>query len=84
MNAKEIEERRLAFLPKKRSKYKCPKCTHREFLSGEIRASGGALSSMFDLETERFTAISCKKCGYTEFYRTDSSVAQNVLDYLVS
>lgn len=62
----------------------CPKCDHDTFETAEIRASGGALSSMFDIENEQFTTVSCTRCQYTELYRTDSGSIQQVLDFITT
>lgn len=64
-------------------RYTCPKCKSTEFDSGEIRASGGALSAIFELQNRRFSYISCKRCKYTEFYRAELSQLQQVLDLFI-
>jgi|TARA_B100002052_G_scaffold218473_1_gene200455 predicted nucleic-acid-binding Zn-ribbon protein len=63
------------------SNYTCPKCGSTSYETGEIRASGGAMSSIFDIENKRFTSISCTKCGYTEFYKQTVSRTTQVLDF---
>ena len=63
--------------------YICPKCGHTSFKRGEMRATGGFLSKLFDIQTKRFITISCKNCGYTEFYATDSSTLGNIFDFLI-
>ena len=35
---------------------------------------------MFDVEGLRFTTVSCTRCGYTEFYKGDSSVLGALFD----
>ena len=35
-------------------RYMCPKCKGAEFDAGEIRASGGALSAIFELQIDLF------------------------------
>jgi uncharacterized protein len=49
--------------------FSCMKCQSALFKSGELRGSGGALSSIFDVSTEKFFYVSCANCGFTEFYR---------------
>ncbi|MBS3769260.1 MAG: zinc ribbon domain-containing protein [Bacteroidales bacterium] len=64
------------------TKYKCPKCGHREYDSGEIRASGGFWAKVFNVENRKFISISCTKCGYTEFYnKRKARTAENILDF---
>lgn len=64
--------------------YQCAKCSSTDFRRDEIRTEGGMLSAMFDVSTNRFTAVSCTRCGYTELYRTDVSGAGKLFDFLVS
>ena len=62
-------------------KFQCAKCQHPEFDTGEIRASGGILSSVLEVESEKFAFVSCKRCGYTEFYRGDRNFLRNIFDF---
>lgn len=62
--------------------YLCPKCGGTEFESSEMRATGGFLTKIFDIQTKRFTTISCARCRYTELYKTDSSTLGNIFDFL--
>ena len=60
----------------------CRKCQSTERKTGEFRASGGLLSSFFDFATERFTYVSCAKCGYTEFYNSSLGTGAKIIDFL--
>ena len=60
----------------------CPKCSSMERKTGEFRASGGLLSAFFDFATERFTYVSCGKCGYTEFYNSRLGTGSRIVDFL--
>lgn len=62
----------------------CIKCNGTEYSRKEMRAEGGLLSAAFDVATNRFTAVSCENCGYTELYRTNAGAGSKVLDFLVS
>lgn len=62
----------------------CPKCDNDTFETAELRASGGALSSMFDIENQQFTTVTCTRCKYTELYATDADSIQQVLDFLAT
>jgi uncharacterized protein len=46
-----------------------------------MRATGGVFSKMFDIQTEKFTSVTCERCTYTEFYRTKTSTISNVFDF---
>lgn len=63
--------------------YRCPKCGCPEYISDTVQTTGGNFSKLFDVQNKKFVAISCSNCGYTEFYRSDSSTALNVLDFLI-
>jgi len=63
--------------------YSCTKCSHGEFETSEIRASGGFLSSLFDVQNRIYTAVSCKNCHFTEFYKGDQSHVSSVTDFLI-
>ena len=62
----------------------CPKCGSRSYETGQIRVSGGFWSSFFDVGNQRYNAVSCTVCGYTEFYKRTVSGIQKVFDFLVS
>lgn len=64
--------------------YTCSKCGSADYSRNEIRTEGGLLSAAFDISTNRFTAVSCDRCGFTELYRTDASGGSKLFDFLVS
>ena len=66
------------------SEFACAKCGSNEYSRNEMRAEGGFLSAAFDVSTNRFIAVSCKRCGFTELYRKDIAGASRVFDFLVS
>ena len=63
--------------------YVCPKCGCRSFESDIIQTAGGNFAKVFDIQNKRFTAISCCQCGYTEFYKEQSSAGWNIIDFLM-
>ncbi|GAB3381844.1 zinc ribbon domain-containing protein [Lysobacter fragariae] len=79
----EYHKRRLASVGQivKSKPYKCVKCGGLTKETGELRASGGALSSIFDISTNRFKYVTCSSCGYTEFYRADMSGIAQVAEW---
>ena len=60
----------------------CRKCSSTERKTGEFRASGGLISAFFDFATERFTFVSCRGCGYTEFYNKKLGTGGRIIDFL--
>mgnify|MGYP001814825963 FL=1 len=64
--------------------WQCAKCRHQEYESDQFRATGGMFAKIFDVQNKRFTTVSCKRCSYTEIYRTDSSSLGNVFDFFTN
>ena len=58
----------------------CMKCSHRAYDLGEIRVSGGFWSRIFDMQNKKYTAVTCERCHFTEFYKGSSSTLGNVFD----
>lgn len=63
--------------------FSCAKCHNDQYDTEEIRTAG-KYSRFFDLQNKKFTAVSCRRCGYTEIFRGDSSKLGNFLDILAS
>ena len=64
--------------------YTCPKCKNTQCEVGEFRATGGFLAKIFDIQSKRFTTVTCTQCSYTEIYRTKSSMLGNVFDFFTN
>ena len=64
----------------KNSNYQCPKCGNLNYETGEMRATGGTLSKIFDVQNKKFTSVTCSNCTYTEFYKTKTSALSNIFD----
>lgn len=64
--------------------YLCPKCGNRECDVDQMRATGGALAKIFDVQNKKFTTVSCRRCGYTELYKGKTSTIGNVFDFFTS
>jgi hypothetical protein len=65
--------------------YTCPKCGTRKADIDEIRTTGAGFTRYFNIQNRKFTAVSCSRCGYTEFYRgPKSGSGSNVLDFLTN
>lgn len=59
----------------------CTKCQNTTYEISEFRATGGFLTKVFDIQSKRFTTVTCTRCKYTEIYKTDSSMLGNVFDF---
>jgi len=62
--------------------YKCHRCGCGTFSKGEARVATSFLGRLFNVESGRFVTASCNRCGYTEFYKRDSSTIGSILDFL--
>ena len=60
--------------------FTCAKCGNSQYEVGEFRAAGGFWSKVFDVQSKRFSTVTCTQCQYTEIYRTSSSMLGNVFD----
>ncbi|MDG5778565.1 zinc ribbon domain-containing protein [Haloarculaceae archaeon H-GB1-1] len=47
----------------------CPKCGHTDAEVDDVATTGDGVSRLFDVQNRRFKAVSCTRCGYTEFYK---------------
>jgi predicted nucleic-acid-binding Zn-ribbon protein len=65
-------------------RYACPKCRHTEYEISEFRATGGFWTKIFDVQTKRFTTVTCAQCRYTELFKADSSKLGNVFDFFTN
>jgi len=61
--------------------YKCPKCRNTQCDIDEFRATGGFLTKVFDVQTKKFTTVTCSRCKYTEIFKADSSMLGNIFDF---
>jgi predicted nucleic-acid-binding Zn-ribbon protein len=64
--------------------YKCPKCNHSQYELGEFRASGGFWTKIFDIQSRRYSTVTCAQCRYTEIFQADSSMLGNVFDFFTN
>jgi predicted nucleic-acid-binding Zn-ribbon protein len=60
--------------------YRCPKCSNGACETGEMRAAGGFWSKIFNVQTRRFSTVTCTHCRYTEIYQADTSMLGNIFD----
>jgi predicted nucleic-acid-binding Zn-ribbon protein len=65
-------------------KYTCPKYKNTQCEVDEFRATGGFLTKIFDIQSKRFTTVTCTRRSYTEIYKTKSSMLGNVFDFFTN
>ena len=56
----------------------CAKCSDNEYETSEFRAAGGFLSKVFDVQSRKFTTVTCTRCKYTEIYKADSGALGSI------
>ena len=61
-------------------KYTCPKCGSKTCITGEISTTGNFLTRVLNIQSKRFTSVTCSECKYTEFYHLSSKRLSDVLD----
>lgn len=49
-------------------RYTCPKCGGKKYGVKGVVIQHSQLSQIFSLPGSRYTAVTCEKCKYTEFY----------------
>ncbi len=64
--------------------YKCPKCSNTQYEVGEFRAAGGFFTKIFDIQSKRFSTVTCTQCKYTEIYKAESSSLGNIFDFFTN
>ncbi|MBA3988791.1 zinc ribbon domain-containing protein [Aliidiomarina maris] len=64
-----------------KAKFECFKCKSNQFEAGQLRGKGGLVSAIFNLNNKRFRYVSCKRCGYTEFYSSVLGGGQKAVDF---
>ena len=64
--------------------YQCCKFGNGHYNTSEVCTAGGFWSKIFDVQSRKFTAISCSDCGYTELYKGDTSMIGNIFDFVTN
>ena len=75
---------KIQFMSAELLNYTCPKCSNKTYEVGQMRATGGTLSKIFDIQTEKFTSITCDRCKYTEFYKAPTGSLSNIFDFFTN
>ena len=69
------------------SEFRCPKCNGMGAQVRNVSMAGGLLSRIFNLQHNRFIAVSCHQCGFTEFYDArrlqGDSLGADIIDLLL-
>ncbi|WP_154224629.1 zinc ribbon domain-containing protein [Marinicella rhabdoformis] len=63
--------------------YQCPHCGHDKYDERQMRSSGGRLSSIFEVQTNKYRVIVCQRCQFSQMFYGSVSNSQQVLDFLI-
>lgn len=64
--------------------YHCVKCGNTQYTVDQFRAAGNFLTKVFDIQSKKFTTVTCSQCSYTEIYKADSSMLGNIFDFFTN
>ncbi|MFL2647414.1 MAG: GTP-binding protein [Candidatus Actinomarinales bacterium] len=60
----------------------CPKCQTMKFEEDVVTMTGKSWSRFMNIQNRKFTAVTCTKCQFTEFYKGTSKGWESVIDFL--
>lgn len=64
----------------KKLNYSCPKCKNATYKIGEMRATGSFITKLLNMQTEKYSSVTCENCSYTEFYKAKTGALSNIFD----
>jgi predicted nucleic-acid-binding Zn-ribbon protein len=64
--------------------YRCQKCEGTAYRTGQLRTTGSGLTRFLNIQNQKYSTVSCMKCGYTELYRVDGTGFGNVVDFFTN
>ncbi len=79
---RDVQLKKNMLLANGNNQYCCIKCGCNSHETSEIRATGGFFSAFFNVQNKIYTAVTCTKCSYTEFYKGDSNHLASITDFL--
>jgi uncharacterized protein len=63
------------------NRYRCLKCGHEACHTSQIRTARSFLSSFFNVQSARYSAVVCSRCSFTEFYQGRVSAGERAIDF---
>lgn len=64
--------------------WKCLKCGNTGYERDQFQATGGNFSKVFNVQNKKFFTITCSHCGFTELYKTKTSVGMDIFDFFMN
>ena len=68
--------------PTQQKIWTCPKCESTEYSEDTVTMTGKTWSRFMNIQNRKFSAVTCSKCSYTEFYKGVSKGWESVVDFL--
>ena len=62
----------------------CAKCGSQKHEVDQFQSTGGDFAKIFNVQNKKFFTVSCSECGYTELYKTTTSMGMNILDFFMN
>ena len=62
--------------------WQCPKCDTGSYEKGRFSAVGGGLSRFFNFQNKKFSTVTCRRCRFTEIYKTSPGKLESFFDLL--
>ena len=63
-------------------KYTCSKCGSKKYIVKGVVIQHSQLSQIFSLPGNRYTAVVCERCKYTEFYNLPVQSIKEAFDFI--
>lgn len=61
-------------------KYSCPKCQFNQYEIGHLKTRGTVLCRILNISRNCFTTVTCKRCAFTEIYKTMPKNIETILE----
>ena len=58
----------------------CAKSDNNEYETRAFKGAGGFLPKILDIQSRKFTTVTCIRCKYTEIYKADSGALGKIFD----
>jgi predicted nucleic-acid-binding Zn-ribbon protein len=65
------------------TRFRCAKCKSQGGTTKRFAVTGTGLSKFFDIQHNKFIAVSCNNCGYTEVYNPEVLEGKDKLGTIV-
>lgn len=63
-------------------RYTCPKCGGKKYSVKGVVIQHSQVSQIFSLPGTRYTAVTCERCRYTEFYNLPVQSIKEAFDFI--